>query len=344
MRKSSIVAGALSLLLAGMAQTASAKPGVLPEKGVASPGTTINSDGVFVPGGSDRYVALGPYGESTIARVERIGGRVERSRETGTMSLPTVAEDGSGAGLSADGSTLVLAEPRVTFPQSPSEFALLDADTLRTRDRFTLQGDFSFDAISPDGSTLYFIEHTSPTDPASYDVRAYDATTGHLRPKPVIDPDEPNEDMQGTPVTRAMSLDGRWAYTLYEGYRDSESFVHALDTERGRAVCIDLDSLSALASLRGFRLDVAPGGKTLAVVDKEGATRANVDTASFEVSTPADESGSPGDDSGGGPGLVLLIVGLAGLGIAIALAAPRLRAVLHPAPASAGTDGREPGA
>jgi hypothetical protein len=344
MRKSSIVAAALSVLVAATAATASAKPGILPEKGVASPGTTVNSDGVFVPGGSDRYVALGPYGESTIARVERVGGRVERSRETGTMSLAAVAEDGSGAGLSADGSTLVLGEPRMTFPQSPSKFALLDARTLRTRDQFTLHGDFSFDAISPDGSTLYFIEHTSPTDPASYDVRAFDAATGHLRPNPVIDPDEPNEDMQGTPVTRAMSLDGRWAYTLYEGYRDSESFVHALDTDRGRAVCIDLDSLSGLGSLRGFRLDLGPGGKTLAVVGRDGATRANIDTASFEVSTPADESGSAGDDSGGGPALVLLIVGVAGLGIAIVLAVPRLRAVLHPAPASAGPDGGEPGA
>ena len=45
--------------------------------------------------------------------------------------------------------------------------------------------------------------------------------------------------MSGIPVTRMPSMDGRWAYTLYDNGR--HSFVHALDTARRTAVCIDLD-------------------------------------------------------------------------------------------------------
>ena len=51
--------------------------------------------------------------------------------------------------------------------------------------------------------------------------------------------------MAGFPQTRATSPDGRWAYTLYEpAERDHPAFIHALDTKRGTAVCIDLDPLA----------------------------------------------------------------------------------------------------
>ena len=45
--------------------------------------------------------------------------------------------------------------------------------------------------------------------------------------------------MEGSPMTRATSADGRWVYTLYSrpgGY----PFVHALDTVNGVAHCIGL--------------------------------------------------------------------------------------------------------
>ena len=47
--------------------------------------------------------------------------------------------------------------------------------------------------------------------------------------------------MTGVPVTRLPSPDGRWDYTLYQSAE--HPFVHALDTQRRTAVCIDLDDL-----------------------------------------------------------------------------------------------------
>ncbi len=54
--------------------------------------------------------------------------------------------------------------------------------------------------------------------------------------------------MQGLPMTRATSADGRLAYTLYSA---EEPFIHALDTVRGSAaVCIDLPRRSPVPICR----------------------------------------------------------------------------------------------
>jgi hypothetical protein len=45
--------------------------------------------------------------------------------------------------------------------------------------------------------------------------------------------------MQGWPISRAESADGRWAYTLYAnpgGY----PFIHALDSVKGVAHCVGI--------------------------------------------------------------------------------------------------------
>ena len=97
---------------------------------------------------------------------------------------------------------------------------------------------------------MYLIHYPQPRDPTAYEVRAYDLRRGGLLHDPIVDPDEPGEEMAGWPQTRSLSPDGRWAYTLYlPAQRDHLPFIHALDTERGTAVCIDLD---ALAEFRNF--------------------------------------------------------------------------------------------
>ena len=45
--------------------------------------------------------------------------------------------------------------------------------------------------------------------------------------------------MAGYPMTREVSADGRWHYTLYNG-TEGHPFIHALDTTGPRAKCIDL--------------------------------------------------------------------------------------------------------
>ena len=92
----------------------------------------------------------------------------------GRFSVPAVAHDGSAGGLSADGRTLVLIRPRRSFPRAATTFAVLDAERLRGRRLVRLRGDYSFDAISPDGRLMYLAEYVSRRNPNRYQLRAYD--------------------------------------------------------------------------------------------------------------------------------------------------------------------------
>jgi hypothetical protein len=262
--------------LAALAAAGTARADGLPVLGV-----DVGGKGVVAPNGS-RYVTI-PAGRDTI--VARVGpdGRIFRSRLLrGAYTIPAVAYDGSASGLSADGETLVLIRPRLQFPRARTPLLVLDAPFLRTRARLDLRGDFSFDAISPRGGLVYLIQYTSPTDPTQYLVRGYDLRAGRLLAKPIVDPTEPDEDMRGQPLTRATSADGRWAYTLYDG--GGEPFVHALDTARVTARCIDLDALAGRdlsVMVLGLRVD----GGTLTVRNGPHPL-AVVDTRTFRVSDP----------------------------------------------------------
>jgi hypothetical protein len=130
-----------------------------------------------------------------------------------------------------------------------------------------LKGDFSFDAVSPDGSLLYLIHYVAPNDPTRYLVRAYDLRRGRLLAKPIIDPHEPGEKMRGNPLSRTMSSNGRWAYTLYDG-AGATPFVHALDTVARSARCIDLDGVPPGTDLWHLRLGIDIADKRLVVRDR----------------------------------------------------------------------------
>jgi len=242
---------------------------------VGSSGVASNSDGV-------RYVTI-PAGKTTIVeRVAQSGGQVLQWRSLpGTFTIPAVAYDGSAGGLSADGTTLVLIEPRVSFPRATTKLLILQGDGLKPLRLVTLKGDFSFDAISPAGSWLYFIHYLSPTDPTRYLVQAFDVQRGRLLAKPIIDPKEPGEKMRGNPLSRTMSADGRWAYTLYDG-AGATPFVHALDTVARSAHCIDLDAIAGGTDLWRLRLGIDRDGNRLVVGDRAAPLLA-VDLGTFRV-------------------------------------------------------------
>jgi hypothetical protein len=102
----------------------------------------------------------------------------------------------------------------------------------------TLPGTFSVDAVSPNARWLYLIERRS-ADIADYAVRAFDLEAGRLVDGDIVDRRNPSEKMAGYPVARAVTGNGRYVYTLYNGM-GHESFVHALDTVDGSARCLDL--------------------------------------------------------------------------------------------------------
>ncbi|MDX6610364.1 MAG: hypothetical protein QOF85_2289 [Solirubrobacterales bacterium] len=298
------------------------------------------SQGVTVNGSPDRYVAISPNTTPKLTVVERINqsdGRVGRWWYLrGHYYVPAVAYDRSGGGLSADGRTLVLTRFTRAFPPRSTRFAILDTDLYlrhprragqrRPRHAITyvdLRGEFSFDAISPDGSTIYLIHHyLSPRAGAAYlsnyEVRAFDLKSRRLLPEPIVDPKEPDERMAGVPITRAMSPDGRWAYTLYDG-NGKAPFLHALDTIAHRAVCVDLPQLKDRRNLFLLRMRVEDGGGELGVLSRTaglGRSRPllNIDTQTFAVHDPAPVAAASSAIT------PWLAIGLAALAAALALA------------------------
>jgi hypothetical protein len=274
--------------------------------------------GVTNPGGEMRYVTL-PAGPNTVlAAVRREGGRVDRSLLLrGRFTVPAVALDASPAGLSADGSKLVLIRPRAHFPQKETTLAIVETGRLRRPEVVTLRGDFSFDAISPSGGFMYLIEYTSRRDPTRYQVRGYDTSAGRLIPGAIVDPRAFGEGMRGYPITRASSPDGRWAYTLYDG-AGKHPFVHALDTQERTAACIDLDGLAGRNDLFELRLVVDAGSDELNVVDGTQPV-AVIDAKTFRVSAPERDAGGSREGDAGTPAARLWIVGIAALLVTVML-------------------------
>jgi hypothetical protein len=283
----------LSLRVYGVALAAAglvalAGPSAARADGLPVLGIDVGNSGVVTTDGA-RYVTMASGGRTVVARVAQTGGTVLMWRSfPGTFTIPAVAYDGSPGGLSADGKTLALIEPRQSFPRAQTRFLILGRG-LAPRGSVTLNGDFSFDAISPNGAWLYLIHYTSPQDPTRYLVQGYDLRRWRLSAAPIIDPTAPGEKMRGNPVTRAMSADGRWAYTLYDG-AGATPFVHALDTVARSAHCIDLDSLSG-TDLSKLRLAVVGGGKHLEIRGGPEGT-INVDLRTFRVSSGGGKLGA----------------------------------------------------
>ncbi len=322
MARKILVTMSLAVAACGLiaAETATAK-GLGPPPG--------GGGGVTMPGLPHRYAAMSPSAHglaptdprnrdrlTLVTQTDRRGGRVSRWWHLpGFYALPGMAYDNTAGGLSADGRTLVLSRFSAIYPPRVSRFAILDTRVhLRhpvrpgegwprhAIQRVSLRGGFSFDAISPDGSTIYLIEHLSRNaNVTAYRIRALDRESGRLLRRPIVDPDEPKERMAGLPISHTTSPDGRWAYTLYDG-NGEEPFIHALDTVGRRAACVDLPHLTrGMSQLEVFqlRLRVDPQGRELTVLSQPPGMRGSrplrvVDAESFEVRAASGEVDSAG--------------------------------------------------
>jgi hypothetical protein len=241
--------------------------------------------GVSAPGSHVRYVAVGTRAGTLIRRIGRGDGAVRGSRLIhGDIGVPGVGVDGSATGLSADGRRLVLAQITRRYPPRRTRLVVLDARRLRVLERLSLPGFFAVDAVSPAGRWLYLIHYTSQRNLLRYEVRAYDLRAGRLLRRPIVDPRELGEGMRGIALTRATSEGGRWAYTLYMR-PGAAPFVHALDTQRRVAACIDLPGLT-IVDPTTLHLSLARGGDILRVVTVAGP-QAVIDTRTFAVTRPS---------------------------------------------------------
>lgn len=237
--------------------------------------------GVSAPGATYAYVAVAAGRDATAVRRVGAGPAAGPSsiRVSGEYGIPGVGSSGQTTGLSADGHTLVLAELFGGAVPRTTRLLVLDTPRLGVRARIALPGWSVVDAISPDGRWLYLIHYPSYGNLSRYEVLAYDLVTRHPLAKPIVDPHDGDEAMTGFPVTRVMSADGRWAYTLYIR-ASGEPFIHALDTAGVRAVCVDLPASLGQIDIGNASLSLGAGGKTIRI-DADGVTQAIVDTRTF---------------------------------------------------------------
>ncbi len=155
----------------------------------------------------------------------------------GAWRLPTIGLEPVPAGVSADGSTIVLVELDRPQDATVSRFAIVDRSSQAKPRIVELPGAFEFDALSPDGSLLYVVEHL-PSPPAGhYQVRTIETATGTMRPEVIADKLDSSEAMAGWPVAQSRRGDG-FVFTLYRG--TEHPFIHALNSVDAWAVCLDL--------------------------------------------------------------------------------------------------------
>lgn len=246
--------------------------------GGPSPGVVTAGAGIAAPGGRVHYVTVPTADGTVVEAIDRRGSVLYSNWMPGNLGIPLVASDGTPGGLTRDGKRLILASyAQPTFTQ----FAVLDTKTLIAVRNITLHGYWSFDALSPDGRTLYLIQYFLNQTSQRYLVRAYDVAHGRLYKRPVTARTETGK-MTGWPVTRATSANGRWAYTLYQR-TNGTAFVHALDTMRRAAVCIDLPKMGRTANWSSMSITANGTKLMLGLLDSKGMVAA-IDLRTFRVS------------------------------------------------------------
>lgn len=187
-------------------------------------------------------VATERVGDDTIVREITVQPDLPSVSRTvaGQWRLPTIGGDTLPVGVSRDGSTVVLVEDARPADATTTRFAVLAAGAA-TR-ILELPGSLEFDALSPDGSILYVVEHLVGPPEAHYQVRAVDLPAGLMRDDVIADKRNLDESMGGWPITQARHDNGV-VFTLYRGAK--HPFIHALNTNEAWAICLDLPEIGA---------------------------------------------------------------------------------------------------
>ena len=195
----------------------------------------------------------------------------------GRMGHPRGRLRGTTGGLSANRSTLVLAQlnPYTCVPRrctwSTTRFAIFTPAGLRRRATVSLHGRYAYDAISPDGRLLYLIQYVSETDQTRYLVRAYDLRARPAASRLDCGPHAARLGDAGPPMARTASAGGRFVYTLTEHRR-----LPVRPRARHCARCGAFRGLpwtGAQTSIGAMWLTLRDGGRTLALAVPAGLRR-----------------------------------------------------------------------
>jgi hypothetical protein len=202
------------------------------------------------------------------------GGVLRTLKVKGSWGIPRIDQ---AASLSFDGTTLVLAPTELS---TTSSFKIVDASTLRVKKTVTLRGNFAFDALSPKAALMYLVQYQGNV--GRYVVRAVNLTSGKLVQGRIADKSQKSWVMQGLPVTRVSSADGRFVYTLYAnpgGY----PFVHVLDTMTKTAHCVGIPWRGGDDRPWSMRLALRDDGKLAVNFGDTGEQYIAIDLSSWKI-------------------------------------------------------------
>lgn len=237
--------------------------------------------------GATQYVAHVDRKTGTTTIAARIGDRTVASvRVKGRWGFQVVTLAGDAAGVSANGRVLVASAPQADPGglSRPSRFVVLRTSPLAVVRTITLPGSYTVDALSPDGGTLFLIQHVEIAgDLSRYRVRAYDLRTHRLLPGVIADRQQSGWTMRGYPIARTATANERSVFTLYQP-SGNYPFVHALDTVRGTAVCIGLPlAWTDQSILNGARLALSADGTRLVISAPQLTAPIAIDTTTFRI-------------------------------------------------------------
>ncbi len=213
-----------------------------------------------------RLITAEVRGGQTVVRdlVVQPGFGGDSTTLTGAWRLPTIGPDPVPVGVSGDGNTIVLVQAKNGGPTS--RFAILRRGFAKRAFIIELSGRYDYDALSPNGSTLYVVEHLEKNEGGTYQVRAVDSATGTVAEGVIADKRNINEAMAGYPLAQVRRQDGL-VLTLYQGMQ--HPFIHALNSAEAWAVCIDLPAsgLDDAAAEADWGLAQAPDGRSVYAVN-----------------------------------------------------------------------------
>jgi hypothetical protein len=182
--------------------------------------------------GSARLTSLDPSSGRTIAQATIPRG----------YALPSLGYQGPTAGLSPNGQWLALTDNGSAMTGKLVTTFLVGSSSLSSSFKAVhVDGDFSFDALSDTGQSLYLIQRMG--DPNHYQVRLLDVASGTLVEHPIVDKREPGEPMNGIRGDSVADAQGAYVFTVYA--RQAGPFIHALPLDQPFAWCIDLPAKSA---------------------------------------------------------------------------------------------------
>jgi hypothetical protein len=165
-------------------------------------------------------------------------GIVTRSMHlAGAYQIPPATLSGVPGGISQNGAWLVLqAFDSTGTTVTGSHMLVVDTSLALKPTPINLPGDFTFDAVSNDGLSVYMIQHVGS---AEYYVRLYHVDSSTLDPAIIFDKSDGANAMTGLRLSGVPAPSGYMLFSVYARAHKS-AFVHVLMLNAPIAFCVDL--------------------------------------------------------------------------------------------------------